>query len=86
MKKFKEFLSEMDKGPLSKKTHSPTECAHKHGVSRSVIDKQLNIGVAIEREHTNSDSAAREIALDHLWEIPDYYSRLKKMESSAEKN
>lgn len=85
MKRFKTFLSEMDKGVLSKKTHTADECARKHGVPRSLIDNQLKAGIQIEREHTKTVSAAKEIALDHLWEIPDYYSRLKKMEASAEK-
>jgi hypothetical protein len=36
----------------------------------------------VEMEHTNDKNIAKEIALDHLFELPDYYSRLKKIEES----
>ena len=50
------------------------------------VDKdQLEMGVKIEHEHTNSDFFARKIAMDHLAEIPDYYSRLVEMEKQAKK-
>lgn len=42
------------------------------------LKKQLDIGVKIEMEHTNNKDEAMEIALDHLWENPKYYSKLKK--------
>jgi hypothetical protein len=51
----------------------------------SDIQKQLDIGAPIEHEHTNNQKLAVEIALQHLDEIPDYYTRLKKMEASAKK-
>ena len=35
----------------------------------------------LSKEHTSSDSVAREIALDHLMELPDYYTKLEKMEN-----
>ena len=51
----------------------------------SDIQKQLDMGAPIEHEHTNNQKLAVEIALQHLDEIPDYYTRLKKMEASAKK-
>jgi hypothetical protein len=45
--------------------------------------KQLSMGIKIELEHTDDEDLAREIAMDHLAEIPDYYTRLKRMESDA---
>lgn len=39
--------------------------------------KQLEEGIKVEMEHTNSRELAREIAMDHLVEDPDYYRRLK---------
>lgn len=45
--------------------------------------QELKMGIEIEKEHTKDEDKARKIALDHLAEIPDYYSRLKKMESGA---
>lgn len=47
--------------------------------------KELKMGIDIEKEHTNDSNIAREIAMDHLAEIPDYYSRLKKMEKTVKK-
>lgn len=46
---------------------------------------QLAMGKKVEKEHTHSEELAEEIARDHLEEIPDYYTRLKKMEDNAEK-
>jgi shikimate kinase len=67
---------------LSKPTPSPKEIAKKHGVDLKVIEKQLEMGIEVEMEHTDDKKIAREIALDHLNELPDYYSRLKKVEES----
>lgn len=39
---------------------------------------QLEIGIAVEMEHTNDRDMAKEIAKDHLQEHPDYYTRLIK--------
>jgi hypothetical protein len=43
------------------------------------------MGIPIEHEHTKNKILATDIALQHLEEIPDYYTRLKKMEASAKK-
>jgi len=49
------------------------------------INKQeLSNGIKIEMEHTDSKPVAKRIALDHLAEFPDYYTRLAKMEKEAE--
>lgn len=66
---------------LDVKTLSPTTLAKKHGVSVNQIQKQLAKGIKVEKEHTSDDSTAREIALDHLSEFPDYYDRLDKVEA-----
>jgi hypothetical protein len=62
------------------------EIAKKHRLDVSFIEKQLKMGEKIEHEHTKNHTLAREIALQHISEIPDYYTRLKKMETSAKKN
>lgn len=59
---------------------SPREIADKHKVSLTSIMKQLKQGIKVEREHTSHEKMARKIALQHLDEFPDYYSRLKKIE------
>ena len=62
------------------------QIAKKHRLDVSFIQKQLDMGEPIEHEHTKNHDLAREIALQHLDEIPDYYTRLKKMESDAKKH
>lgn len=66
----------------SVKTRMPKLIARRHGVELDEILQQLDIGIKIEQEHTTNSNVAREIALDHLTELPDYYTRLKKMEES----
>ena len=51
---------------------------------RNVNPYELAMGIEVEMEHTDRDDIARIIALDHLAEIPDYYTRLMKMERQAE--
>ena len=68
------------------KSHKTVEqIAKKHRLDVSFIQKQLVIGEPIEHEHTRDHELAMDIALQHLDEIPDYYTRLKKMEASAKK-
>ena len=42
----------------------------------NVNTKELSIGVQVEMEHTNDEKIATEIAMDHLTEDPEYYSKL----------
>jgi hypothetical protein len=42
----------------------------------SVNPAQLALGVQVEMEHTNNEKIATEIALDHLTEDPEYYTKL----------
>jgi hypothetical protein len=44
------------------------------------LKKELEMGIKIEMEHTDDEDKAKEIAMDHLWENPSYYSKLKKSE------
>ena len=68
------------------KPHKTVEqIAMKHRLDVSFIKKQLDMGAPIEHEHTKDKTLAVDIALQHLDEIPDYYTRLKKMETSAKK-
>jgi hypothetical protein len=68
------------------KSHKTVEqIAKKHRLDVSFIKKQLEMGIPIEHEHTKDKDLATDIALQHLDEIPDYYTRLKKMEASAKK-
>jgi len=73
------------KCPSVKSSKTVNEIAKKHRMDVSFIQKQLDIGEPIEHEHTKDHTLAMDIALQHLDEIPDYYTRLKKMEASAKK-
>jgi hypothetical protein len=44
------------------------------------LTQQLVDGVFVEMEHTQRPQQAREIAMDHLYEDPNYYIKLKKIE------
>ena len=55
-------------------TLSPDDLAKKHGVSKEDIQKEIELGIEIELEHTNDPLIAKEITMDHITEFPDYYS------------
>lgn len=65
---------------LNKPTLDVMGVAKKHKVSPQYVKHQLSIGIQVELEHTSDQQLAKEIALDHLGERPDYYQRLKKVE------
>ena len=71
-----------------KKIIQEEEGTPKIGRHRDVPDDQfdsneLAMGIDVEKEHTDSPEIAKEISKDHLAEIPDYYTRLKKMEEEG---
>lgn len=68
--------------PKIKSHKTVFELAKKHNVDVSFIERQLKMGKIVELEHTKDKDLAHDIALQHLDEIPDYYTRLKKLESS----
>ena len=58
--------------------------AHEKDFTEKNANKsELRTGIKIEYEHTNNYEISKRIALDHLAEIPDYYTRLVKMEEEA---
>lgn len=58
--------------------------AKKHKVSLESLRSQLKKGIKIEKEHTTDRGEAEIIALHHLDEMPDYYTRLIKMEKESD--
>jgi hypothetical protein len=72
--------------PKIKSHRTVEQIAKKHRLDVSFIQKQLDMGEPIEHEHTKDHDLAKDIALQHLDEIPDYYTRLKKMEADAKKH
>lgn len=51
--------------------------------AKNLDPQQLSRGVEVEMEHTRQPEVSKEIATDHLTEIPDYYTRLDEMEEEA---
>jgi hypothetical protein len=72
------------KGP-TQPYKSPEEIAKLHGVSLKLIQRQVEIGTKVELEHTSDESKARITALQHLEEVPNYYSKLKNVEKKSKK-
>ena len=56
------------------------EAKKKKITEKDVDPKELKMGIKVEMEHTKNKAISKRIALDHLAELPDYYSRLLKME------
>lgn len=73
-------ISEIDL--VGKPTPSPEEIIARHKMDSADFYSQLDKGISVEKEHTDNEAEAREIALDHLYELPDYYTRLERMERS----
>ena len=59
---------------------SLSEVAAVHKLTADDLKAELKIGIETEMEHTDKPEYARAIALDHLYEDPKYYTKLKKME------
>jgi hypothetical protein len=61
---------------------------HKDGSKFSVnslikmLEAEMVKGIRVEMEHTKNIKIAMEIAKDHLYEDPKYYTKLKKIEES----
>jgi hypothetical protein len=56
------------------------EIADMHKVSLDAITKEFDKGVKVEMEHTDDEELAQEIAKDHLYEDPEYYTKLATIE------
>lgn len=56
---------------------------HQDSPDSNYDSKELAMGIEVEKEHVDDPMLTKEIAKDHLAEIPDYYTRLKKMEDEA---
>lgn len=65
---------------LDKHTGTVDSIAKKHKVNVAYVQQQLKNGIKVELEHTSHHDIAKEIALDHLNEKPNYYELLAKVE------
>ncbi len=57
-----------------------TDIAKHHNVSVDVLVDEFKKGISVEMEHTSDREIAKEIALDHLYEDPKYYTKLADIE------
>ena len=69
---------------LNKSTPSVMDLAKKYMTDPAEIHRKLAKGVKIEFEHTDDIDIATEIAMDHLGERLDYYSKLSKIENESD--
>ena len=67
---------------LDKPTPTVAEIAKKHNVSVRQILKQLETGIEHEYEHTSDFEVAKEIALDHIADDPEYYDKLATIDEN----
>lgn len=79
MKKFKDLITQLQE-TKSEHLYKAQSIATKHKVPVSQILDQVRRGIKVEYEHTDSTAEATKIAFDHLKEMPDYYTKLNKME------
>jgi hypothetical protein len=56
------------------------DIAKKHNACTKDLENQLLKGIEIEFEHTKDEETAKTIAMDHIFEDPKYYDKLKKIE------
>ena len=82
LSKLKDSMKENEKlkGGLSDNL-SIGDIALKHKVGVEELTKQFLQGFKKEFEHTKNEKEASEIAMDHLSEDPEYYTKLKKVEA-----
>ena len=59
----------------------PKGLSAKRHITRADVDQhELAMGIRVEHEHTGDEKIAEQITLDHLAEVPDYYTKLKRVE------
>lgn len=62
---------------------SVKQIADMHNVTEKYLRKQLARGQKVEMEHTTDEAVAYAIAKDHIYENPEYYILLEKIEMKA---
>lgn len=62
--------------PRGRADRKSLEIADAHGVPLTELMKQLEVGIAVEANHTPDQQGAQEIAMDHIAEDPEYYTKL----------
>ena len=82
IKLFEEFISEAEKvkGGMSDNM-TLSDIAKHHDIELAELEAEYAKGLKVEMEHTSDNEIAAEIARDHLYEDPKYYTKLATIES-----
>ena len=75
--------NDSDTCPINVEREEVAGFKHAEDPDENFNSEQLEMGIEMEQEHTDDLEIAKSIAKAHLSEIPDYYTRLKKMEDEA---
>jgi len=70
-------LADKLKGSMEEKHQ---QLADMHGVSLDEIEEEMALGIETELEHTDDIDIAHEIAMDHIFEDAEYYTKLSQAE------
>jgi len=62
---------------------SINDIAKKHNIDVNTLVEEFKKGITVEMEHTTDTNIAKEITLDHLFEDPQYYTKLSSVESPS---
>lgn len=80
--KFDFFVEKTLDGLAKNKTLN--QIAKKDEIDVLKLKKQLKMGMGVEKEHTKNKTVAKKIAMDHLFEDPKYYTKLKNIEKGKQ--
>ena len=79
IKSYQQFYEQKVAGGLSAGM-SIEDIAKHHGVKIGELKPEYDKGIEVEMEHTKDPEIAAEIARDHLYEDPKYYTKLATIE------
>lgn len=83
-----QFLKNKQTGGISESESIGDKFIDSLSSKAGVDPEQLRMGIQVEKEHettlgTSDIRVLAKIAIDHLREVPDYYTKLKSVEQSA---
>jgi hypothetical protein len=76
--KFDEIADQIILESTLKPAVSKERIAKKYKISVKEVEALLKAGAKVEKEHTKDRSTAETIASHHIYEVKDYYQKLKK--------
>jgi hypothetical protein len=81
---YKQIVAESDIIPGGKSSgFTLNDIAKHHSVDIDDLLDEFKMGIRVEMEHTNNVDVSKEITLDHLYEDPKYYTKLKTIHSET---